>query len=440
MIVTDLKLPGMSGHDLVKAVRLDNPTTPILIMSVINSVEQAVALINSGADDYLIKPLDFSAFKDRVERALRSIATTRDLHLVETSLQRALEPGNGVIWGTSPAMLRAVAQIPMLARTDAPVLVHGESGVGKEIVARAIHYSSRRAGGPMVAISCAAIPEGLWEREFFGHVKGAYSDSGSGGPGVVEAAEGGTLFLDEIGEVPFGMQAKLLRFLQEKEYRRVGDTELRKSDVRIVSATNRDLQLECAAGRFREDLYYRIGVLPLALPPLRERKEDITQYAMHFLRRYAEEYDKPVIGFSPRALQKLCSHDFPGNIRELENITQQCLARARYSIIGADDIPVGNPSFTEERPGQAEASPPATAGEPFTESVYASPYSEAKAAVTANFEIRYVSRLLKEHDGNITRAAEAAGLTRKSLSRIIKRNELGAESGYQPRLGRPLGS
>ena len=208
-----------------------------------------------------------------------------------------------------------------------------------------------------------------------------------------------------------------------------------------MSATNRDLQAECEAGRFREDLYYRIGVLPLELPPLRERKEDIAQLAMHFLRRYAEEYDKPVVGFSPRALQKLCSHDFPGNIRELENITQQCLARARYSIIGADDIPVGDPSFTEARPGQAEAVPPAPSTDgPFAESVYASAYSDAKAAVTTDFEIRYVSRLLKKHEGNITRAAEACGLTRKSLSRIIKRHELGQESGYQPRSGRPVGS
>jgi len=434
LVLTDLVMPEASGADLLREVKRLNPTIPVIVMSVVNSVEQAVELLKSGADDYLTKPLDFELLRDRLEIVAREVATTRDLEALQELVDRTFHPREGIVWGTSQAMLRVAAQIPRIARTGASVLVHGESGTGKELIARAIHYASRRAKGPMISVSCASIPDGLWERELFGHVKGAFSDAGGGGPGVVEAAHQGTLFLDEVGEIPAPMQPKLLRFLQEKEYRPVGSTQLKQADVRIVAATNRDLKQEVAQGRFREDLYYRLNVLQLRLPPLRERKEDIPHLASFFLHRYADEFDKPAIGFSARGVQRLSSHDYPGNVRELENVVQQALVAARYSVVTANDIPVGDPAIDDPRPEPA-AEPVATPAQGALQVSSELPYNEAKRQVIEAFERQYASAVLEAHQGNVSRAAAAAGLPRKSLARIMKRHDL--DGGGRP--GRPRG-
>ncbi len=430
IVLTDLMMPDISGSDLLKTIKKSNPTIPVIIMSVINSVESAVDLLKCGADDYITKPLDFAVLRDRLEAVAKKAANARNLEELKQLIDHSFSSHDGLVWGTSQAMLRVAAQVPRIAQTNASVLIHGESGTGKELVARAIHFSSKRAKGPMISISCASIPDGLWERELFGHVKGAFSDSGSGGPGVVEAAHEGTLFLDEVGEIPLQIQPKLLRFLQEKEYRPVGSTKLKEADVRIVAATNRDLKKEAAEGRFREDLFYRLNVLQLELPSLRERKEDIPHLASFFLNRYSEEFDKPAHGFSPRAIQRLSSYDFPGNVRELENVVQQALVTAKHSVVIANDIPVGDRSITDII---VQASPLELAG--FDRTVHDQdclmvssdlPYTEAKKQLNEAFERLYVRQLLSSFNGNVSRAAAAAGLPRKSLSRIMKRHSIPA--------------
>jgi DNA-binding NtrC family response regulator len=442
IVLTDLVMPDTSGAELLRELKSQNPTIPVLVMSVVNSVDQAVELLKSGADDYLTKPLDLALLRNRLEATTRKLATTRDLEQLKQLVASSLRPTN-IIWGTSEAMLRVASQLPRVAMTNASVLVHGESGTGKELFARAVHDASKRAKGPMVSVSCASIPDGLWERELFGHVKGAYSDSGSGGPGVVEAAHDGTLFLDEVGEIPLAIQPKLLRFLQEKEYRPVGSTELRRANVRIVAATNRDLKQEIAAGRFREDLFYRLNVLQLTLPPLRDRKEDIPHLASFFLRRYIDEFEKQATGFSPRAIQRLCSYDYPGNVRELENVVQQALVAARHTIVTADDIPVGDQALTDQNEPAplAPAEPPSPESGGGIEVDTALPYNEAKSRINEAFERAYVEAVLAAHDGNVTQAATASGLPRKSLARIMRRHGINAgPDGQGGRPGRPRAS
>jgi DNA-binding NtrC family response regulator len=444
LVLTDLMMPGMTGGELLLRIKDKNPTIPVLVMSVVSSVDQAVELLRSGADDYLTKPLDFGVLRGRLEAVLRRISTALDLEELERLLERSLGPESGVVWGTSQAMLRVAAQVPRIARTNASVLLHGESGTGKEMMARAIHHASRRAKQPLVSVSCASIPDGLWERELFGHVRGAYSDAGSGAPGLVAAAGEGTLFLDEVGEIPLPMQAKLLRFLQEKEYRAVGSAQLKRADLRIIAATNRDLRQEVSAGRFREDLFYRINVLGLELPPLRARKEDIPHLAGFFLSRYSREFEKPALGFSPRALQRLSSHDFPGNVRELENVVQQALVGARHTLIVAGDVPVGDQAIDEPAAARATAPEPSTpplstVSRPEGLAVSTDlPYTEAKRVLNEEFERLYVKQMLARHEGNVTRAAAAAGLPRKSLARVMSRHGLGAgPDGSGGRPGRP---
>ncbi|MCA9667024.1 MAG: sigma-54-dependent Fis family transcriptional regulator [Myxococcales bacterium] len=472
LVITDLMMPEIDGAQLLEQVKRENPTIRVIVMSVLDSVPQAVRMLKSGADDYLTKPVALDVLRARLDALLVQVSVAREARELRDLIENTLRGPTSFVWGTSPAMMQVAARLPSLARTDAAVLVHGESGTGKEVIARTIHYASSRASGPMISVSCASIPDGLWEREFFGHTKGAFSDSGDGAPGVAAAADGGTLFLDEVGEIPLAMQAKLLRFLQEKEYRPVGATTPRKADVRIVSATNRDLAAEVEAGRFRQDLYYRLNVLPLAVPPLRERKEDVPLLASYFLKRYAREFGREVVALSVRAVQKLCSYDFPGNVRELENVVQQALVGARRSVIHADEIPVGDVAIVE-RDVLPEPAPMATglldggsedddgdndsdnghfvsaggrvvdegeggAGDEASFVDTDVPYNEAKAEAIERFERGYIEAMLTQHDGNVARAARAAGLPRKSFARIMKRHEIGAgPDGQGGRPGRP---
>ena len=449
LVISDLMMPIMDGAEMMQRIKADNPTVPVMIMTVVDSADQAVRLIKSGADDYLTKPLSMGVLQPRLQALVDRMNLHRDVEELEGLIAFAFNPSEHFVLGTSAAFLKVVAKIPQLARTGVSVLLYGESGTGKELVARAVHHASRRAEGPLVTVSCANIPETLWEREFFGHIKGAFSDSGAGAPGLIEAASGGTLFLDEVGEIPLAMQAKLLRFLQEREYRAVGSTQVRKADVRVVSASNRDLEVEVKAGRFRSDLFYRLNVLPLRIPPLRERKEDIPHLATHFLRRYAEEFAKEVVGFTPVALQRLCSHDYPGNVRELENVVQQCILAARHNLVSAPDVPVGDAALVElpgPLGGASSGTPPAAESEPPMDASgwlqvsvdLSQAYNEARQQAIARFEQAYVTRLLGEHAGNVSRAARGAGLPRKSLSRVMTRHGIAAgPDGKGGRPGRP---
>jgi two-component system response regulator GlrR len=314
-----------------------------------------------------------------------------------------------IIIGTGPWIKELYDRIAMVAATDVTVAIFGESGTGKELVARTIHTSSPRHDAPFVVVNCAAIPEALLEDELFGHVRGAFTDATRDREGLLAAAHTGTLFLDEIGELPLSLQGKLLRVLQSQEFRRIGDDQDRRVDVRIVTATNRDLDLLVARGSFRQDLYYRINVFPMHMPPLRDRPEDIALLVHHFISKYRDRLGKPIDGIAPGALRKFASYDFPGNVRELENKVHQAMVVAVGPVITDADValPAGRPGGP--RPDISR------------------PFRELKQEVIDGFERTYLTELLREHRGNLARAARAAGMDRKNLWALVVRHRLDRE-------------
>jgi DNA-binding NtrC family response regulator len=311
-----------------------------------------------------------------------------------------------VLIGTGPWIKELYDRIAMVAATDVTVAIFGESGTGKELVARTIHNSSPRHDAPFVVVNCAAIPEALLEDELFGHVRGAFTDATRDRDGLLAAAHTGTLFLDEIGELPLPLQAKLLRVLQSQEFRRIGDDQDRRVDVRIITATNRDLEQLVAGGGFRQDLYYRINVFPMRLPPLRERPEDIALLVQHFIHKYRGRLGKACDGIAPAALARFLAHDFPGNVRELENKVHQAMVMAAGPII--DDADVALPAG---RPGRGRVD-------------LSRPFRELKQEAIDAFEIQYLTELLREHRGNLAQAARAAGMDRKNLWALVVRHDL----------------
>jgi len=321
LIISDLRLPGAAGTDLISKT-----DAPVLIMTSYASLKSAVDSMKKGAIDYIAKPFDHDEMLETVERIIRSTTVERQPNTVEpTSIQRKqIADANGMI-GSCKAMQQLYDHIRRAAPTDATVLVHGETGTGKELVARAIHNQSTRSGKPIICVNCAAIPETLIESELFGYEKGAFTGANTNRTGLIEAADGGTLFLDEIGELPLEAQARLLRFIQEDEIRRIGSVESIKVNVRLICATHRDLKEMAHSGRFREDLYYRINVMKLELPPLRERGKDILELAETLLKSRCEKMKKPLMHFSPKAIQAITTYIWPGNIRELENAIERAV-------------------------------------------------------------------------------------------------------------------
>ena len=321
LIISDLRLPGAAGTDLISKTE-----APVLIMTSYASLKSAVDSMKKGAIDYIAKPFDHDEMLETVERIIRSTTVERQPNTVEpTSIQRKqIADANGMI-GSCKAMQQLYDHIRRAAPTDATVLVHGETGTGKELVARAIHNQSTRSGKPIICVNCAAIPETLIESELFGYEKGAFTGANTNRTGLIEAADGGTLFLDEIGELPLEAQARLLRFIQEDEIRRIGSVESIKVNVRLICATHRDLKEMAHSGRFREDLYYRINVMKLELPPLRERGKDILELAETLLKSRCEKMKKPLMHFSPKAIQAITTYIWPGNIRELENAIERAV-------------------------------------------------------------------------------------------------------------------
>ncbi|MGE0825112.1 MAG: sigma-54 interaction domain-containing protein [Candidatus Binatia bacterium] len=335
------------------------------------------------------------------ENPLRTLRHWGQVRHQDASLQDLKQRlGLAQLIGESPAFLAAVQKIPAMARCESVVLISGETGTGKEVCARAIHYLSSRASQPFIAVNCGAIPIDLVENELFGHERGAFTSAGGARPGLIAEAEGGTLFLDEIDCLPLLAQVKLLRFLQEKEYRPLGSTKTQKASVRVIAASNADLEEAVQQGKLRRDLYYRINILPLALPSLRQRTEDIPLLACHFLRRFAAEFAKEVTDFSAAACQRLCSYVWPGNVRELEHTIERAVALTQDSIIGEDDI---------ELPTSARA--------PRQES-----FQTAKAQAVAEFEQRYIKSLLLVYAGNITKAALAAGKNRRAFWQLMQKH------------------
>jgi transcriptional regulator with PAS, ATPase and Fis domain len=329
----------------------------------------------------------------------------------ETTLQELKRRlGLGQLIGESPAFLAAVSKIPTMARCDANVLISGETGTGKEVCARAIHYLSVRSSQPFIAVNCGAIPAELVENELFGHTRGAYTDAVVTKPGLIQEAEGGTLFLDEIDCLSSLAQVKLLRFLQEKEYRPLGSTKTKKASVRVITATNANLEATVQQGRLRQDLYYRINILSLMLPPLRHRQEDIVPLAQHFLTKFAEELDKPVHAFSPEALRLLLAYPWPGNVRELEHTIERAVALTEETILSEGDLTLAVP--------QSGSQP--------------EPFHQAKMRAVSQFEQTYLTDVLLAHGGNITKAAYAAGKPRRAFWQLLRKHGIGVQRRKSP--------
>ncbi|MBI9077843.1 MAG: sigma-54-dependent Fis family transcriptional regulator [Desulfatibacillum sp.] len=401
VIVMDVRMAEMDGIQALKLIKEYNPVIPVLIMTAYSSVESAIEAMKTGAYDYLTKPLDFEALRLTIERA-REYAGLKEEN---QELRQALGSRSGLrnIVGKSPAMKELTDMVAMIAPTEATVLISGESGTGKELVARSIHDGSQRKNGPMVVLNCAALTETLLESELFGHEKGAYTGADKQRDGRFVQAHTGTLFLDEIGEMPMSMQAKLLRVLQEKEVQRVGSDKTVKVDVRIIAATNRDLEQEVAAGNFREDLFYRLNVVTLRIPPLREREGDIHLLAQHFLTKFAERNRKQVRGITPQAMDMLLKHPWPGNVREMENAMERAVIILAGEFITEKELPLSICGPHCENAPQAH--PP---GEPILQSL-------------EEVERQTILATLKAVDGNKSEAARRLGITRKTLhSKLAK--------------------
>jgi len=335
VVISDVQMSGASGLDLLRTVKETAPDCVVIMITAFATTETAIEAMKQGAYDYITKPFKVDELRLVVEKALEKKLLVDE----NQRLRTALRSRSRSLVGSSTALSHVHDLIAQVATTRTNVLVSGESGTGKELVARGIHELSERRDKAFLAVNCGAIPENLLESELFGHVRGAFTGAVSNKPGLVESADGGTLFLDEIGELPQSLQVKLLRLIQEKTVRRVGGNQDQRVDVRIVAATNRDLQAEVHAGRFREDLYYRLNVIQIALPPLRERMEDVPQLVQHFLEKYRRELGKDVSGVSSAAMEKILGHSFPGNVRELENLIERAVALSRSPTLGVEGLP-----------------------------------------------------------------------------------------------------
>ncbi len=416
LVVTDIKMPGADGFEVLAAVKSRSPDTEVVMMTGYATVQDAVEAMKRGAYDYLEKPFDPDAAALVVSRALER----RRLKLQAATLRRELE---GVyafhnIIGKSPGMREVFGLLEQAAGLDITVLLGGETGTGKELAARAVHYHSARKERRFVPVNCGALPPDLVESELFGHARGSFTGATGDKAGLFEEASGGTLFLDEVGELPLQTQVKLNRALQEKEIRRVGDNRAVKVDVRVIAATHRDLRDEVKAGRFRDDLFYRLHVFPVRLPPLRERKEDIPLLAAHFLEKHARAFRREVEGIDPDALRALAGYPWPGNVRELENAVERAVAVSRGRQVSLGDLP-------PEVKGLQEGSLPA-------EDLAKMPFRDAVELARDRISRDYLVALLREFGGNVTQAAARAGMERESLHRLLKRYGIRSDD-FRPR-------
>jgi len=351
LLLIDYKMPGMDGMELLKGVKRINPEVDVIMMTAYGTVETAVQAMKAGAVDYVTKPIELDELLILVDRISERRTLLKQNEILRDELRRKGVTANDIIF-RSPTMDEVINLAGRVATSRATVLILGESGTGKELVARLIHALSPRSQKPMTVVNCAALPETLLESELFGHEKGAFTGAAQRRIGRFEEADGGSLFLDEIGELPPPVQVKLLRFLQEREFQRLGGNRTLHSDVRIISATNRDLKTKVGEGAFREDLFYRLNVVAITIPPLRERKEDLSPLIDHFLRRFSSQNEKEIEGVLPEAKDLLLKYDYPGNVRELENIIERAVVIARGSLVSTRDLPFSAepiPSGREEK-------------------------------------------------------------------------------------------
>lgn len=400
LVITDLDLGGASGLDICREVSSSREDIPVVVITAFGSIESAINAMKSGAYDYVTKPFDLKAFSLVVDRAYKHSKLRQELKTLRQELRDA--SGLEEMLGDSPPMKKLYELISRVAETEATILITGESGTGKELAARAVHLRSRRAKEPFVALNCAALPEQLLESELFGHTRGAFTDAKNARAGLFVKANGGTLFLDEIGEMPLGMQAKLLRVLQERTIRPIGsDTEI-QIDTRIITATNRDLEAEVTAKQFREDLYYRINVVQLQIPPLRTRGSDVIVLAQSFLERFANQNKKPTPKLSQASAERLMSYPWPGNVRELSNCMERAVALTVSDEIRVEDLSDKLQNFQPTRISLDNADPDGLL-----------PLEEV--------EKRYILHTLSVLGGNKAQAAQVLGVDRRTLYRKLER-------------------
>lgn len=394
LILTDLRLPGMDGLQLLSAVKAQHSQAPVIVMTAFGTIEKAVEAMKSGAEDFLPKPFSLDHLMAVVEKGLANHALREENRQLKAELSSRFQFDNLI--GRGEGMREIFVTLDRVAPTRATVLLCGESGVGKDMIARALHHHSPRKDKPFVKINCTSIPENLMESELFGYEKGAFTGANQTKPGKFEQADGGTVFLDEIGDVPGSVQVKLLRILQEREFERLGSNKTHHIDVRVVAATNVDLREALEQGRFREDLYYRLNVLPINVPPLRDRKEDIPFLAEHFVKKLSKDLGSPVRSISEDAIQRLKQYHWPGNVRELENVIERSMVLASSPVLEAADIRMDAPPKRATVPGGQDAFLP-------------------EGMTLDGYEQSIIREALKRAEGNKSQAARLLGLTRNAL-------------------------
>jgi two-component system response regulator GlrR len=399
LVVTDLVMPMLGGMEILEFVKKYHPETPVIILTGHGSIESAVDAVKKGAFDYVEKPFHNDVFVQKIRNAFEAERFARDTRRLKSRLME--KKGLEAIVYQSKEMKRIIEQVRLVAAKDVSVIIYGESGTGKELVARAIHYCSPRCDRPVIAVNCASIPESLLENELFGHVKGAYTGANATKKGLFEEANHGTIFLDEIGDISPGVQSKLLRVLQEHEFKKIGGTEDIRVDVRVISATNQDLKAAVEQERFREDLFYRLNVVPLFIPPLRERIDDIPVLAEHFRKTLNDELGLQVKGFAPSCIDAMHNYRWPGNVRELKNKIKMVMIMTRNEQISAEDMDL--------------------------QDAQAAPAFKTFRQAREEFERDYINRSLKFCKGNVKKAAQLAGRDRSTFYDLLKKYNIEAD-------------
>jgi DNA-binding NtrC family response regulator len=404
LLLTDLMMPEMDGLQLLAGAKEEDPDLPVVMITGYSTVETAVEAMKKGAIDYLAKPFKIDEIKIVVEKALQHKTLLAENRRLRQELKNA-KGGLPLIIGSSPAMQKIYQIIDKVAKTDSTVLIRGENGTGKELVAKTLHLKSGRAPKAYVSINCAALPENLLESELFGHARGSFTGAVQAKKGLFEEADGGTIFLDEIGEISLSLQVKLLRVLQEQEFLRVGETKVRRINVRVLAATNRDLEAAIAQGNFRPELYYRLNVISIVMPPLREREGDVPLLAAHFLQKCCQKLGRPKLSFMPATLKLLCDYAWPGNVRELENIIERTVILAE-----------GDPIRPEELPKELHCPKAGAAGITLLPGGFQQQMAE--------YQRHLILQALAETDGVQSKAAQLLGLKKTTLNEMIKRLDL----------------
>jgi DNA-binding NtrC family response regulator len=415
VVITDLKMPQRNGIQILEMVKEKDETTAVIIMTAYGTIESAIEATRKGAYDYITKPFRKEVILHIVEKAIQWQRLQKENIYLREKLEG--KPQFPALLGASMAMERLHGQIDRVARTSATVIITGESGTGKELVARAIHAHSLRKTNPFIPIDCSTIPESIIESELFGHLKGAFTGAIRDKKGLVEEAHGGTLLLDEIGDLNVAMQVKLLRLVQEGEYKAVGSNTIRKVDIRFIAATHQNLAEQIKKGAFREDLFYRLNVINIHIPPLRERMEDIPALCDHFLEKYSVIHGKKVKGICREALDHLMLRDWPGNIRELENVIERGVIMATSDMLLEEDL-LTTDSLVPTR----------DVSNGRMHDLFALPFKEAKDRLLEEFQMQYIARALARHGGNVSQAARDSGVKRQYLHRLMRETNLDSKT------------